>query len=48
MDGIDSDDGPQVLGEDDDDSNLKEDFYCRHPDALKRTDPPAAQRQAAK
>ena len=44
-DGIDSDDGPQVLGEDDDDFNLEEDFYHRHPDTLKRTDPPAAWRQ---
>ena len=47
-DGIDSDDGPQVLGEDDDDFDLEEDFYRRHPDAPKRTDPPAAWRQPAR
>ena len=39
-DSIDSDDGPCILGEDDNDFDLEEDFYCRHPDALKRTDPP--------
>ena len=43
-DGIDSDDGPWVLGEDNDDFDLEEDFYCRHPDAPKRTNPPAARK----
>ena len=44
-DGIDSDDGPQVLGEDNNDFDLEEDFYCRHPDAPRRTDPPTARKQ---
>ena len=44
-DGIDSDDGPRVLGEDDDDFDLEEDFYRKHPDAPRRTDPPAARRR---
>ena len=47
-DSINSDDGPWVLGEDDDDFDLEEDFYCRHPDAPKRTNPPAAWRQPAR
>ena len=44
-DGIDSDDGPQVLGEDNDDFDLEEDFYRRHPDTPRRTDPPAARKR---
>ena len=47
-DGIDSDDGPHILGEDDNDFDLEEDFYHRHPDAPKRTDPPATQKQPAR
>ena len=47
-DSIDSDNGPWVLGEDDFDFDLEEDFYHRHPDTPKRTDPPAAQRQPAR
>ena len=43
-DDIDSDDRPRVLGEDNDNFDLEEDFYRRHPDAPKRTNPPAAQK----
>ena len=43
-DGIDSNDSPQVLGEDNDNFDLEEDFYRRHPDTPRRTDPPAAQK----
>jgi len=39
-DDIDSDEGPRLLQEDDDDFDLEEDFYKRHPDAPRRTDPP--------
>jgi len=39
---INSDTGPHLLQDRDDDFDLKEDFYRRHPDAPKRTDPPAA------
>ena len=48
VDGINSDNGPWVLQEEDNDFNLEEDFYHRHPDAPKRTDPPAAQRHPAR
>ena len=43
-DDIDSNDGPRILGEDDNDFDLEEDFYRRHPDTPKRTDPPAARK----
>ena len=42
MDGIDSNNGPCILGEENDNFDLEEDFYCRYPDTPKRTDPPAA------
>ena len=38
-DDIDSGDGPRVLEEGDDDFDMEEDFYGRHPDAPRRTDP---------
>jgi hypothetical protein len=41
-DNIDSDTGPQLLQDGDDNFDLEEDFYQRHPDAPKCTDPPAA------
>ena len=44
-DDIDSNDGPRVLGEDNDNFDLEEDFYHRHPDTPKRTDPPAARKR---
>ena len=39
---IDSGNGPRVLEEGDDDFDMEEDFYGRHPDAPRRTDPPTA------
>jgi hypothetical protein len=44
-DDIDSDEGPQILQEGDEDLDLEVDFYRRHPDTAKRTDPPAARNQ---
>jgi hypothetical protein len=44
-DDIDSDDGPQVLEDGDKDLDLEIDFYRWHPDAARRTNPPAARRQ---
>jgi hypothetical protein len=44
-DNIDSDEGPQILDEGDEDLDLEVDFYRRHPDAARRTDPPAAHKQ---
>jgi hypothetical protein len=44
-DDIDSDQGPQILQEGDEDLDLEVDFYRRHPDAAKRTDPPAARKE---
>ena len=36
---IDSSDGPRLLEEGDEDFDLEDDFYRRHPNAPKRTDP---------
>jgi hypothetical protein len=47
-DDIDSDTGPRLLQEGDDDFDLEEDFYQRHPDAPRHTDPPAARAQPAR
>jgi hypothetical protein len=44
-DDIDSDEGPQILGEGDEDLDLEVDFYRRHPNAAKWTNPPAARKQ---
>jgi hypothetical protein len=44
-DDIDSDKGPQILDEGDEDLDLEVDFYRQHPDAAKWTDPPAAHKQ---
>jgi hypothetical protein len=44
-DDIDSDDGPQVLEDGNEDLNLKVDLYQQHPDTAKQTDLPAARRQ---
>jgi hypothetical protein len=44
-DDIDSNKGPQILDEGDEDLDLEVDFYRRHPNAAKRTDPPAAHKQ---
>jgi hypothetical protein len=38
---INSDTGPRLLQDRDDDFNLEEDFYQRHPDAPRCTNPPA-------
>ena len=42
-DDIDLGEAPRVLEEGDEDFDLEEDFYRRHPDAPRRTDAPAAQ-----
>jgi hypothetical protein len=44
-DDIDSDEGPQILDEGSEDLDLEVDFYWRHPDAAKWTDPPAAHKE---
>ena len=46
-DNINSDDRPQLLQEGDNNFNLEEDFYCRHPDTPKQTNPPAEHQQPA-
>jgi hypothetical protein len=48
MEDIDSDDGSCLLDAGDDDFNLEEDFYWRHPDAPRKTDPPEACTQTAR
>jgi len=45
---IDSDTRPRLLQDRDDDFDLEEDFYRRHLDAPKRTDPPATRAQPAR
>ena len=45
---IDSDAGPRLIQDGDDDFDLEEDFYHRHPDAPKRTDPLAARARPAR
>jgi hypothetical protein len=44
-DNIDSDDRPQVLEDGDKDIDLEVDFYQRHPNTARWTDPPAARKQ---
>jgi hypothetical protein len=44
-DDIDSNEGPQILEEGDEDLDLEVDFYWRHPDAARWTDPPATRKQ---
>jgi len=45
---IDSDAGPRLLQDGDNNFDLEEDFYRRHPDAPKRTDPLAARARPAR